>query len=156
MLHHGIMPAGEGPVAIIDARDIAEVAAVCLTEPGHEGNGFHLTGPHAVTFDQVADLLSVKLGRTIRYEPATVIGYSRHHRKQGLVLPHAVVQTVLHTGLRRGDAGPVTQTVEDLLGGPARSPDDYVSDNLTLWDRPQPVWSLGVNATLLVRAVVSH
>ena len=130
------VPAADGLVAFIDARDIADVAAACLTEDGHEGNGYHLTGPQAVTFDQVADLLSTKLGRAISYEPASVLGYFRHLRTQGLVLPHAVVQTLLHTGLRRGDAEPVTRTVEDLLGRPARTLDTYLDDNLALWSHP--------------------
>lgn len=127
------VPAGEGLVAFIDARDIGDVAAVCLSEDGHEMQGYHLTGPEAVTFDQVAALLSDQLGRTITYDPASVFGYFRHLRGQGLVLPHAVVQTILHTGLRRGDAEAVTSTVPDLLGRPARSLSEYIADYLDLW-----------------------
>lgn len=130
------VPAGTGLVAFIDARDIGEVAAVCLSEDGHGMQGYHLTGPEAVTFDQVAALLSDQLGRTVTYESASVFGYFRHLRGQGLVLPHAFVQTILHTGLRRGDAEPVTSTVPDLLGRPARSVSEYIADNLELW-RPQ-------------------
>ena len=130
------VPAGDGRVAFIDARDIADVAAVCLTEDGHTGAGYHLTGPRAVTFDELAALLSTKLGRTIVYEPASILGYFRHLRRQGLVLPQAVVQTLLHAGLRRGDAKPVTRTVEELLGRPARGLDTYVDDNIGLWSRP--------------------
>ena len=127
------VPAGAGLVAFIDARDIGEVAAVCLTEDGHEMQGYQLTGPEAVTFDQVAALLSDQLGRTITYDPASVFGYFRHLRGQGLVLPHAVVQTILHTGLRKGDAEAVTSTVPDLLGRPARSLSEYIADYLDLW-----------------------
>jgi len=132
------VPAGDGLVAFLDARDIGEVAAVCLSEDGHEMQGYHLTGPEAVTFEQVAALLSDHLGRTITYETASVLGYFRHLRGQGLVLPHAVVQTILHTGLRTGDAEAVTSTVQDLLGRPARSLSEYIADNLELWRPTSP------------------
>lgn len=132
------VPAGNGLVAFIDAQDIGEVAAVCLSEDGHQMQGYHLTGPEAVTFYQVADLLTEHLGRSIAYVPAPVIGYFRHLRNQGLVVPHAVVQTILHTGLRRGDAEAVTHTVDDLLGRPARSLSEYVADHLELWKPARP------------------
>ncbi len=131
------VPGGDGRVAFIDAQDIGDVAAVCLTENGHEHQGYHLTGPAAVTFQEVADMLTSKLGRAIRYEPAPIVGYFRHLRRQGLVVPHAVVQTLLHTGLRRGDAEPITSTVERILGRPARTLDQYLDASLHLWE-PQP------------------
>ncbi len=132
------VPAGNGLVAFIDAQDIGEVAAVCLAEDGHQMQGYHLTGPEAVTFYQVARLLTEQLGRSITYVPAPVIGYFRHLRYRGLVVPHAVVQTILHTGLRRGDAEAVNHTVDDLLGRPARSLSEYVADHLELWEPPRP------------------
>lgn len=127
------VPAGDGRVAFIDARDIGEASAVCLLEDGHEMQGYHLTGPKAVTFAEVAQLLTDQLGRTISYVPAPVVGYFRHLRRQGLVLSHAAVQTMLHTGLRRGDAEAVTSTVAGLLGRPARPLSEYIADHINLW-----------------------
>lgn len=127
------LPAGRGRVAFIDTRDIAEVAAVALTEEGHEGRGYHLTGPEAVSFNHVARLLSETIGRTISYEPSSILGYLRHLRQQGMIWPQAVVQTVLHAGLRRGDAEAVTTTVTDLVGRPARSVEDYINDHAASW-----------------------
>ena len=127
------IPAGEGRVAFIDARDIGEVAALALTEDGHRGQAYHLTGPEAMTIDEVAAVLSDVLGRTIRYEPASALGYFRHLRGQGLVVVQAVVQTILHVGLRKGDAEPVTDTVERLLGRPARTVREYLTDYAATW-----------------------
>ena len=127
------IPAGEGKVAFIDARDIGEVAALSLTEQGHRGQAYHLTGPEAMTIDEVAAVMSDVLGRTIRYEPASALGYFRHLRGQGLVVAQAVVQTILHVGLRKGDAEPVTDTVERLLGRPARTVREYVTDHAQTW-----------------------
>jgi len=56
-------------IASIDPADIAAVAAVALTEPGHEGTALPLSGPEALTpADQVAVLTEV-LGRPLHYEP---------------------------------------------------------------------------------------
>lgn len=127
------LPAKDGLVAFIDSRDIGGVAALALTEPGHEEKAYHLTGPEAFTFYQVAEMLSTVLGRTIRYEEASVLAYFNHLRLQGLVFPHALVQTILHTGLRRGDAEEVTSTVSDLLGRPARNLQAYLEENRSFW-----------------------
>jgi len=127
------IPAGEGKVAFIDARDIGDVAALALTEDGHRGQAYHLTGPEAMAIDEVAAVMSDVLGRTIRYEPASALGYFRHLRSQGLVVVQAVVQTILHVGLRKGDAEPVTDTVERSLGRPGRTVREYVTDHAGTW-----------------------
>lgn len=125
--------AGEGRIAFIDARDIAAVAALALIDPSHQGAAYHLTGPQAVTFHQVASILTNQLGRAIAYQPATIPGYYSHLKRQGLITPHALIQTILHAGLRRGDAEPVTNTVETLLGRPPIPLQTYVADHLHLW-----------------------
>lgn len=131
------LPAGLGRVAFIDTRDIGDVAACVFDDPGrHRGRGYTLTGPRAVTFVDVAAILTRVLGRTIGYQQATVLGYARHLRGQHLPLAQVAVQTVLHTGLRRGDAERVDPTLGRLLGRPARSVEQYVDEHAATWMRP--------------------
>jgi uncharacterized protein YbjT (DUF2867 family) len=111
------------------------VAALALTEDGHRSQAYHLAGPQALTLDEVAALMTEILGRPIRYKPASAAGYLRHLRRQGLVVPQAVVQAILHVGLRRGGAEPVTDTVERLLGRPATTLRRYLVDHAALWAR---------------------
>ena len=59
--------AGDGRVAMIDVRDIAAVAVAALTRPGHAGKTYTLTGPEALSFDDVARILSHQAGRQIRH-----------------------------------------------------------------------------------------
>src|SRR5215472_19041486 len=59
-------PIGDATVSAVDVRDIAAVAAVVLTESGHEGATYTLTGPEAITHSQIAAALSAALGRTVR------------------------------------------------------------------------------------------
>ena len=130
------LPAGNGRVAFIDTRDIGEVAGAVFADPApHRGKGYTLTGPRAVTFDEVARVLSVTLGRAISYQPAGVLGYARHLRRRGLPMAQVAVQTVLHTGLRRGDAEAVDPTLPRLLGRPGRTLEEYVREYANLWER---------------------
>ncbi|SCF28019.1 SDR family oxidoreductase [Micromonospora mirobrigensis] len=128
------LPAGNGRVAFVDTRDLGDVAAVVLADPAaHAGAGYTLTGPEALDFDQVAALLAEVLGRPIGYRPATVGGYLAHLRRRGLPLVQALVQTVLHTGLRRGQAERVDPTLPHLLGRPPRTLRQYVQEHRELW-----------------------
>ena len=120
--------------AFIDARDIGDVAALVLANPGpHRGAAYLLTGPAALDFEQVAALLTSELGRPIRYEPTSAVRYVRHVHAQGRPWLQALVQTVLHMGLRRGQAETVDPTLERLLGRPGRTLAAYIHDNKPTW-----------------------
>jgi len=128
------VPAGDGRVAFVDTRDVCELAAMVLADPApHVGRGYTLTGPRAVTFAELTEVLSEVLGRTISYEPASVVGYLRHLHARGMPTTQGLVQTVLHVGLRRGDAERVVPTLARLLGRAPRDVVDYVADHRSLW-----------------------
>lgn len=128
------LPAGRGRAAFIDVRDLGDVAAGVFTDPGaHRGAGYSLTGPQALNFDEVAAVLSRELDRPIRYQAAGVWAYLRHLRRKGLGVPQVLVQTVLHTGLRRGQADSVDPTLRELLGRPPRTLQQYVHEHRSTW-----------------------
>jgi uncharacterized protein YbjT (DUF2867 family) len=60
-------PGGDGVVSWVSTEDIGAVAAIALTEDGHEGKAYALTGPEALTLTEVAAHLSAALGRRISY-----------------------------------------------------------------------------------------
>src|SRR5207237_197124 len=60
-------PGGAGRTAPIDPQDIAAVAALALTQPGHEGRIYELTGGELLTAAQQTEILSHVLGKPIRY-----------------------------------------------------------------------------------------
>lgn len=128
------VPAGDGRVAFVDVRDAGEVAAMCFADPAtHARRAYDLTGPEAITFAEVAAVLSGRLSRPIRYEPASIAGYVRHLRAGGLAPAQIAVQTILHAGLRRGQAARVDPTLAALLGRSPRTVDDYARDHLDAW-----------------------
>jgi uncharacterized protein YbjT (DUF2867 family) len=128
------VPAGDGRVAFVDVRDLGALAAAILTDPApHAGRAHTVTGPSAVTFAEVAELLSRELGRAVVYEPASAMGYLRHLGAGGLPIPQRLVQAVLHLGIRRGDAERVDPTLGQLLGRPPRTIATYIHDHAHLW-----------------------
>ena len=133
------VPAGRGRAAFVDVRDVAELAATILASPqGHERRAYTLTGPEAIDFAGAASCLSEALGRPIRYEPASILGYVRHLRGRGMPWAQVGVQAVLHAGLRFGQAERVDPTLERLLGRRPRTVREYVQDHRATWERRDP------------------
>jgi uncharacterized protein YbjT (DUF2867 family) len=136
------VPAGAGRVAFVDVRDVAAVAALVLAEPAeyaeHRARTYTLTGPAAVTFDEVARVLADALGRPVRYQPASVLGYARHLRRRGLRWGQLAVQILLHAGLRVGQAEAVDPTLERLLGRRGHTLAEYVRDHVAVWQAGTP------------------
>ncbi|HEX7956369.1 MAG TPA: SDR family oxidoreductase [Pyrinomonadaceae bacterium] len=64
-------PVGDARASFIHLQDVAAVAARVLTEDGHEGQTYTLTGPEALSYADVAARLSEALGRSIAYVPVT-------------------------------------------------------------------------------------
>jgi len=61
------LPAGEVGEPFVDADDIADVAVAALTEDGHAGQVYELTGPRLLTFSEAADEIARVTGRAIEY-----------------------------------------------------------------------------------------
>jgi uncharacterized protein YbjT (DUF2867 family) len=131
------VPAGDGLVTFVDVRDVAEVAVNALLGPAtHHGRTYTLTGPDPVTFHQAAELLTAALGRPIRYEPAGMLAYAGHLKRRGMPMGQVVVLTLLHVGLRFGQAATVDPTLARLLDHQPRTLDQYIHDHQVLWARP--------------------
>lgn len=60
-------PMSEGKISIVDVRDIAQVAFASLTQSGHEGKTYNITGPQSLTHADMAAALSKILGREINF-----------------------------------------------------------------------------------------
>jgi uncharacterized protein YbjT (DUF2867 family) len=61
------MPAGDGRIGWVDVRDVAAVAVRALTEDGHEGKAYDMTGLEALSFAEAAERISAATGREIRH-----------------------------------------------------------------------------------------
>lgn len=114
---------------------MGDVAALTLLDPApHAGEAYHLTGERAWSFEEVAGLLAAELERPVRYAPVSALRYARHLHGQGLPAAQIAVQTILHLGLRRGDAAAVDPTLGRLLG---RAPTDlptFMREHRSAWE----------------------
>ena len=66
------LPAGQVREPIVDVDDIADVVVAALTEDGHNGQLYEVTGPRLLSYDEIAEALSVAIGRSVRYQPITL------------------------------------------------------------------------------------
>ena len=130
------VPVGRGKTSFIDVRDIGAVAAVALTQPGHENTAYDLTGPAALDYDAVAAILSEVLGRTIVYRNPSVPAFLWRTLRSGAPLPFALVMAFLYTQTRRGMSAFVTDEVARLLGRPPITLRQFAADYRAVW-QPQ-------------------
>lgn len=113
-----IVPAGAGRTAFVDVADVAAVAAAALLDPGeHRGRAWTVTGPEALTYTEVAEILTRVLGRTITYTRPGLLRYYRHAR-QALGMPAglAAVTAAIYTTARFGLAAGLTDDVRRVTG----------------------------------------
>ncbi|WP_433272356.1 SDR family oxidoreductase [Actinosynnema sp. CS-041913] len=120
-------PIGDAAVSAVDTRDIADAAAVVLTEAGHTGRAYTLTGPRAVTHHEIARELSDATGRPITFADVSASAFAASLRG---VLPEwqadGLVEDYAHYA--RGEAADVHTAVADLTGHPARDLSDFARD----------------------------
>jgi uncharacterized protein YbjT (DUF2867 family) len=121
--------AGKGRSGLVDARDVAAVAADIVTSPAaHAGKTYWLTGPELVSNYDVAAVLSKLLGRTITYRELTFEENKDAMIRAGVPEQIAEMNAQAFSLTADGDAEWVTQDVPSLLGRPARSFEQFTAD----------------------------
>jgi len=119
-------PIGPGRYAPIDPADIAAVAALALTEDGHEGRAYVLTGAETFTVREQAAVIARTVGRSIEVRPAATAAEAVRARFPGGA-PAALAEALVEGyALMRADTrGLRTDTVARLLGRPPRTFEDW-------------------------------
>jgi uncharacterized protein YbjT (DUF2867 family) len=118
-----------GPVAWIDARDIADVAAEALTGAGHEGKAYGLTGPEALTGEDIAAILSEVTGRSITCVPLPAEDSKAAMMAAGMQDEVAAAMVELASIAPKGYLAGIETTVSDVLGRPARRFRNFMAEN---------------------------
>jgi uncharacterized protein YbjT (DUF2867 family) len=105
-------------LGIVDVADAAAVAAILLTEPGHEGEVVRPTGPAALSFEEMAAELSAATGTPVRYEQRSRDEMTQNFRDRGWPEWHIDDFFKIH-----GEAASptVTSAVQDVTGAPPTS-----------------------------------
>jgi uncharacterized protein YbjT (DUF2867 family) len=127
------IPVGKARTSFIDARDIGAVAAAALTEEGHAGKNYDLTGGEVLDYWEAARIMSEVLGRKITYRNPNPMHFLIEAIRRGTPLRYAVVMLGLYTSTRFGMAEPITNDVERLTGRKPITFRQYVQDYREAW-----------------------
>jgi uncharacterized protein YbjT (DUF2867 family) len=119
---------GEATISHVDVRDLAAVAVKALREPGHEGKVYSLSGPEALTYDDIANELSNVLGRTISH-----INLSPSDLKNGMLAAgtpewYADMLLDLERHYREQRAGVITGDIKAVIGRDPIKFEQYARD----------------------------
>ena len=122
-----VLPADEGQLdPFVDADDIADVAVAALTEPGHAGQVYELTGPRLLSFPEAVVEIAKASGRDINYVPVSVDDYAAGAAEQGVPAELVKFLTYLFSDVL-GNNPHVADGVQRSLGRPPRDFTDYAT-----------------------------
>jgi len=136
------LPAGDVTEPFVDVDDIADVAVAALTEPGHTGEVYELTGPRLLTFADVAAELSAVTGRDIRYVPITADRFAEALTAAGLPGEFVEALTALFVEILDGRNSSLTDGVQRALGRAPRDFADYARDAAATG-----IWNVAANGS---------
>jgi uncharacterized protein YbjT (DUF2867 family) len=131
------LPAGNVAEPFVDAEDIADVAVAALTEDGHTGEVYELTGPRLLTFADAAAEIAAATGRDIRYVPVSAEQYASAAKQAGVPTEQIAALTELFTTVLDGRNAHLADGVQRALGRPPRDFADYVRETAAtgVWAR---------------------
>jgi uncharacterized protein YbjT (DUF2867 family) len=117
-----VFPAGDVAEPFVDAGDIADAAVAALTQEGHAGQIYELTGPRLLTFAEAVAEIGRATGRPVRYTPVSPEQYAAGLTEYGLPPALVTFLTGLFTDLLDGRNARLADGVRRALG---REPRDF-------------------------------
>jgi uncharacterized protein YbjT (DUF2867 family) len=121
-------PIGDARVSAVDVRDIAAVATVALTEPGHFGKTYTVTGPAAITHAEMARAIGAAAKRDVTFVDVPPEQFAA--ALQQLKMPSWQIEGSLedYAHYRRGEAEMVTKDVRAVTKAPPRDFANFAED----------------------------
>jgi len=127
------LPMSEGKTGMIDTRDVGKVIAKVLSEEGHEGQSYQITGPEILSFYNVAEKFSSVLKREVLYVDMPMDAY-KNILSQFLTNQWHLDSVIdLFAGIAEGGIEYNTDTFEELIGTPPRSLEDFIEEHRNLY-----------------------
>lgn len=127
----------DAPTTLIDERDIAEIAVIALTEDGHVGAKYELTGPETLTPVQQLEFIGQQVGKRLDWEEKSPQELKRDFIDMGLEPAQAESELAIFGELIQ-QASPTTDTVFTVTGHPARTYRDWLALHATDFTDPVP------------------
>ena len=127
------LTAADSKTSFIDARDVGDVAAVMLAEPGHMGKTYTLTGPQSLTYGEVADMVARASGRPVQYVALPEEAMRQALAGQGVPAANIDFMLNMFRPVRDGLCAEVTPTVRELTGRQPIGLEQFVRENASVW-----------------------
>ena len=134
--HEIAVPAGKGSSAFLDVDDVGRAVAALLKAPEkHFGKAYDLTGPEALGFDNVAQMMTDEWGPpAIRYRPVSVPRFLYQQMREGRPTQMALVMAALYTVQRLGKAAPVSDDFSRLTNEASGNFRDFLQRHRDLFE----------------------
>ncbi len=126
-------PLGDARISLVDIEDVAAVTVAALTEDGHEGATYEITGPEALSYGECASVLSEVLGKPVRYQSVDDDAAHRALVDAGIGARAARALIEIDGLFRDGFGAPVTDVVERVTGRKPRGFSAFARDNAALF-----------------------
>lgn len=122
-------PGGKGRVAPVDPRDVAAVAALALTQPGHYRRAYELTGSELMTIGEMVQIIGRVLGKRVRYTDIPPVAARLWMLNSGMdkALVNALMEML--SALRKGQGAIYTETFEQVTGRKPRAFEAWCQDH---------------------------
>ncbi|WP_327415706.1 NAD(P)H-binding protein [Streptomyces sp. NBC_01233] len=121
-----VMSTGDGIEPFVDAEDIADVAVAALTEDGHGGQAYELTGPRLLSLGDVVEEIARATGRDIAYRPVPAQEYAAYALRKGLPEDYVALLNLLNGWIEERRFATLADGVQRALGREPRDFADYV------------------------------
>jgi uncharacterized protein YbjT (DUF2867 family) len=135
------LPAQQTPEPFVDADDIADVAVAALTQDGHVGEVYELTGPRLLTFAEAVSEIGSAVGREIAYVPVSVAEFADGAAAAGVPAEFVELLSYLFSEVLDGRNAHVADGVQRALGRPPRDFSQYARDAAA-----SGVWNIDAHA----------
>jgi len=136
-----VLPAGDVPEPFVDADDIADVAVAALTQDGHAGQVYELTGSRSLTFAEAVGEIARATGRQICYLPVQIDEYAAAAVGQGVPAEVVELLAYLFSEVLDGRNARIADGVRRALGREPRDFTGYARHTAAsgVWDIPAAI-----------------
>lgn len=136
-----VLPVQDVAEPFVDVEDIADVAVAALSEEGHTGHLYELTGPRLLTFAQAIQEIVAATGRDISFQPTSAQEYRVSLEEAGVPPDVTWLIDYLFTTLLDGRNARIAHGVQEALNRPPRDFADFAQRTAAsgTWDIPAPV-----------------
>ena len=127
-------PSGDGKIPYVDPRDVAAVAFVTLTQPGHLDKIYVVTGSEAISYRQAAAIIGNVIGKKLKFVDESPEEAQARRIREGV--PPAVIESILAIGAYQRAGGKtvtITNTVAELTGRPPRTVAEFVREHASVF-----------------------